>query len=159
MKETGGIDIRRILQILPHRYPLLLVDRILELEEGKRIVGIKNVTFNEPYFQGHFPGHPVMPGVLIVEAMAQAGAVLLLRHIPDRDGKVIYFAGIDQARFRRPVVPGDQLRLEVEVLNQRSRTARLRGRALVEGSLVAEADMLSTMVDREGPVIADPATP
>jgi beta-hydroxyacyl-ACP dehydratase FabZ len=159
MSETGGIDIRRILQILPHRYPLLLVDRILEIEEGKRIVGIKNVTFNEPFFQGHFPGHPVMPGVLIVEAMAQAGAVLLLRHIHDRDGKVIYFAGIDQARFRRPVVPGDQLRLEVEVLNHRSRTARLRGRALVEGSLVAEADKLSTMVDREGAAAAGPATP
>ncbi len=159
MDETQGIDIRRILEILPHRYPLLLVDRILEIEEGKRIVGIKNVTFNEPFFQGHFPGHPVMPGVLIVEAMAQAGAVLLLRHIPDRAGKVIYFAGIDHARFRRPVVPGDQMRLEVEVLNQRSRTARLRGRALVDGALVAEADMLSTMVDREGPATAGPTTP
>jgi beta-hydroxyacyl-ACP dehydratase FabZ len=159
MNETGGIDIRRILEILPHRYPLLLVDRILEIEEGRRIVGLKNVTFNEPFFQGHFPGHPVMPGVLIVEAMAQAGAVLLLRHIPDRDGKVIYFAGIDQARFRRPVVPGDQLRLEIEVLNQRARTARLRGRALVDGTLVAEADMLSTMVDREGSAPAGPGRP
>jgi len=142
------LDITTILQLLPHRYPFLLVDRILGLEEGRRAVGLKNVTFNEPFFQGHFPGAPVMPGVLIVEAMAQVGAVLLLRGVPDRKDKLVYFAGIDRARFRRPVVPGDQIRFEVEVLQLRSRSARLRGEAFVEGVLVAEAEMLSSMVDR-----------
>jgi beta-hydroxyacyl-ACP dehydratase FabZ len=147
-KETG-LDIQQILEILPHRYPLLLVDRIISLERGKRITGLKNVTFNEPFFQGHFPGFPVMPGVLIVEAMAQVGAVLLLGDMPDRSGKLVYFAGIDKAKFRRPVVPGDQLRFEVEVLKLRSQTARLRGEAYVGDTLVAEAEMLSFMVDRE----------
>jgi beta-hydroxyacyl-ACP dehydratase FabZ len=151
MEEVRGIlDVRQILSILPHRYPFLLVDRIVSIEEGRRIVGIKNVTFNEPYFQGHFPGHPVMPGVLIVEAMAQAGAVLLLRGVPDRGSKLVYFAGIDGAKFRRPVTPGDQLRLEVEVLKLRSRSALLRGHAYVGDGLVAEAELFSTMVDREG---------
>ena len=149
MDVTGPLlDITTILQLLPHRYPFLLVDRILGLEDGRRAVGIKNVTFNEPFFQGHFPGAPVMPGVLIVEAMAQVGAVLLLRGVPDRRDKLVYFAGIDRARFRRPVVPGDQIRFEVEVLQLRSRSARLRGEAFVEGVLVAEAEMLSSMVDR-----------
>ena len=146
-KETG-LDIQQILEILPHRYPFLLVDRIISLERGKRITGLKNVTFNEPFFQGHFPGFPVMPGVLIVEAMAQVGAVLLLGDMPDRSGKLVYFAGIDKAKFRRPVVPGDQLRFEVEVLKLRSQTARLRGEAYVGDTLVAEAEMLSFMVDR-----------
>ncbi|MGH9749842.1 MAG: 3-hydroxyacyl-ACP dehydratase FabZ [Candidatus Polarisedimenticolia bacterium] len=151
MEEVrGNLDIRQILSILPHRYPFLLVDRIVSIEEGRRIVGIKNVTVNEPYFQGHFPGHPVMPGVLIVEAMAQAGAVLLLRAVPDRGSKLVYFAGIDGARFRRPVTPGDQLRLEVEVLKLRSRSALLRGHAYVGSDLVAEAELFSTMVDRDG---------
>jgi beta-hydroxyacyl-ACP dehydratase FabZ len=144
------IDIVGIMQILPHRYPFLLVDRIVSIEEGKRIVGIKNVSVNEPFFQGHFPGHPVMPGVLIVEAMAQAGAVLLLRGVPDREKKLVYFAGIDAAKFRRPVTPGDTLRLEVEVLKVRSRSARLRGEAYVGEMLVAEAELFSSMVDREG---------
>ncbi len=146
--KESGFDIQQILEILPHRYPLLLVDRIISLERGKRITGLKNVTFNEPFFQGHFPGFPVMPGVLIVEAMAQVGAVLLLGDMPDRSSKLVYFAGIDKAKFRRPVVPGDQLRFEVEVLKLRSRTARLRGEAYVGDALVAEAEMLSFMVDR-----------
>jgi beta-hydroxyacyl-ACP dehydratase FabZ len=148
------LDIDGILGILPHRYPFLLVDRIIGLEEGKRAVGIKNVTYNEPFFQGHFPGAPVMPGVLIVEAMAQVGAVLLLRGIPDRKDKLVYFAGIDQARFRRPVVPGDQVRFEVEVLKLRARSALLKGEAFVDGARVAEAEMLSSMVDRVAPPAA-----
>ena len=156
-EQHGVLDIRAILGILPHRYPFLLVDRIVSIEQGKRIVGIKNVTFNEPYFQGHFPGNPVMPGVLIVEAMAQVGAVLLLRGVPDREHKLVYFAGIDGARFRRPVTPGDQVRFEVEVLKLRSRSARLRGEAFVDGALVAEAELFSSMVDRDGP--ATPESP
>jgi beta-hydroxyacyl-ACP dehydratase FabZ len=142
------MDVTEIQGILPHRYPFLLVDRILEVEPGKRIVGIKNVTVNEGFFQGHFPGKPVMPGVLIVEAMAQVGGVLLLRDVPDRESKLVYFAGIDEARFRRPVVPGDQIRFEVEVLRRKATTCKLQGKALVDGALVAEAVILSAMVDR-----------
>jgi beta-hydroxyacyl-ACP dehydratase FabZ len=144
------LTIQEILSILPHRYPMLLVDRILELEPGKRIVGLKNVTANEQFFQGHFPGAPVMPGVLIVEAMAQCGAVLFLRDMPDRDQRLFLFGGVDRARFRRPVVPGDQLILECELLAKRSNTVKLRGTAKVDGNVVAEADLLSVMVDRPG---------
>jgi beta-hydroxyacyl-ACP dehydratase FabZ len=144
------LTIQEILSILPHRYPMLLVDRILELEPGKRIVGLKNVTANEQFFQGHFPGAPVMPGVLIVEAMAQCGAVLFLRDMPDRDQRLFLFGGVDKARFRRPVVPGDQLILECELLAKRSNTVKLRGTAKVDGNVVAEADLLSVMVDRPG---------
>ena len=144
-----AMDIAKIMDYLPHRYPFLLVDRIIEVEGRKRIVGIKNVTINEPFFQGHFPGNPIMPGVLIVEAMAQVGAVLLLRGIPDRHRKLVYFAGIDRAKFRRPVTPGDQVRFEVEVLKLRSRSARLRGEAFVDGTLVAEAELFSSMIDRD----------
>jgi len=141
-------DSRWIQSILPHRYPILLVDRVLEIEPGKRIVAIKNVTINEEFFLGHFPGHPVMPGVLLLEALAQAGGILLLHDMPDRQSKLLYFTGIEKARFRRPVVPGDQVRLEIDVLNLRQRACRLEARALVEGKLAAEAILSSAMVDR-----------
>ena len=142
------LTIHEIMKILPHRYPMLLVDRVLEIEEGKRIVGIKNVTANEQFFQGHFPGAPVMPGVLIVEAMAQCGAILFLRDIADREQKLFLFGGVDKARFRRPVVPGDQLRLECELVQRRGNSVKIRGTATVDGSVVAEAEMLSIMVER-----------
>jgi 3-hydroxyacyl-[acyl-carrier-protein] dehydratase len=142
------MDVNEIQKILPHRYPFLLVDYIEELEPGKRIVGIKNVTVNEPFFPGHFPGAPIMPGVLIVEAMAQVGAVMVLRDIPDREKKLVYFMGIDQARFRQPVVPGNQLRMVVEVLKMRPRYGKLKGEAFVNNELVAEAEILSSLVDR-----------
>src|ERR1700676_4836807 len=129
------LDIYDILKILPHRYPLLLIDRVLELKRKDRIVAIKNVTINEPFFNGHFPGYPIMPGVLIVEAIAQAGGALLLTEIPDRDTKLMVFTGIDSAKFRRPVVPGDQLRIEVTVLNWRTSAVRLRGVVTVEGKV------------------------
>lgn len=141
------LSITEIMKILPHRYPMLLVDRILEIE-GDRVVGLKNVTANEQFFQGHFPGAPVMPGVLIVEAMAQCAAVLILRDIPNREEKLFLFGGVDKARFRKPVVPGDQLRIECEIIQRRSNTARVKGSATVEGNVVAEAELLSIMVDR-----------
>jgi beta-hydroxyacyl-ACP dehydratase FabZ len=137
-----------ILSMLPHRYPMLLVDRVLEMEPRKRLVAIKNVTINEPFFAGHFPGKPVMPGVLVVEAMAQAGALLLLQEVEERQGKLLYFTGISDAKFRRPVVPGDQLRFEIDVVRIRSGHSRLSCRALVDGHLAAEAVLSSTMVDR-----------
>jgi beta-hydroxyacyl-ACP dehydratase FabZ len=137
-----------ILKILPHRYPFLLVDRILEVEKGKRIVGIKNVTFNEEFFQGHFPGNPVMPGVLILEAMAQVAAIGLLDIIPDHEKKLLYLSGVDRCKFRRPVLPGDQLRIEAEILQLRTRFCRCRAVATVDGALCTEAELLSTLVDR-----------
>ena len=142
------LQIREIMERIPHRYPFLLVDRVIELVPRQRIVAIKNVTFNEEFFQGHFPGAPVMPGVLIIEALAQAGAVLLLSDIPDRASKLVYFTGIDEARFRRPVVPGDQIRLTMEVLKLRARTCKMRGTAEVDGELVAEAEIMSALVER-----------
>lgn len=126
---------------------MLLVDRVLELESG-RILGLKNVTFNEPFFNGHFPGAPVMPGVLIIEALAQCGALLFMKDIPDRDKKLFYFGGIDKARFRKPVVPGDQLMMEVTVIQRRANTAKLHGIARVGDTLAAEAELLSVMVER-----------
>jgi len=142
------LTITDIMKILPHRYPMLLVDRIVEIDAGKRIVGIKNVSANEQFFQGHFPGAPVMPGVLIVEAMAQCAAVLILRDIPNREEKLFLFGGVDKARFRKPVVPGDQVRLECEILQRRSNSVKIHGTATVNGELVAEAEMLSVMVER-----------
>lgn len=143
------ISIEEIFSILPHRYPFLLVDKIVEIEEGKRIVGIKNVTFNEPFFQGHFPNKPVMPGVLIIEAMAQVGAILLLKNIPNREEKLAFFAGIDEARFRKPALPGDILRLEVEVIKVKSTTAKLKGKAFIGNELCCEATVMSVLVDRK----------
>jgi UDP-3-O-[3-hydroxymyristoyl] N-acetylglucosamine deacetylase/3-hydroxyacyl-[acyl-carrier-protein] dehydratase len=143
-----AMDIQDILNVLPHRYPFLLVDRILEVEPGKRIVGLKNVTMNEPFFQGHFPEHPVMPGVLIVEAMAQTGGMLLLDQVDDPEGKIVYFMSIDGVKFRKPVVPGDQLRFELEMLKFRGKTCRMRGVAYVSGQPVAEAEMMAAIVDR-----------
>lgn len=137
--------------LLPHRFPFLLVDRILELEVGKRIVGVKAVTINEPFFPGHFPGHPVMPGVLMIEAMAQVGGILLMRTLnANAEKKVMYFTGIDKARFRRPVLPGDVLRFEVELVQQRRAISRMQGRATVDGALAVEAELSAVMIDREG---------
>ncbi|MBD3872893.1 MAG: 3-hydroxyacyl-ACP dehydratase FabZ [Acidobacteria bacterium] len=140
-------DISEILAVMPHRYPFLLIDRVLEMDE-KTIRAVKNVTINEPHFLGHFPEVPVMPGVLIVEAMAQAGGFLLLSQACDREDKLIYFTGIDKCRFRKPVVPGDQLIFEVEVVASRTNFAKIRGRALVDGAVVCEAEMMSALGNR-----------
>ena len=138
-----------IQKILPHRYPFLMVDAILEMERLKRVVGVKNVSINEVYFQGHFPGKPIMPGVLIIEAMAQTGGLLLLQEVPDREKKLLYFVAVDDARFRRPVVPGEQLRLEVRVISWRGDFCKLKGKATVNGELAAEATLMCKMVDRD----------
>ena len=150
------MDIQQIQEMLPHRYPFLLVDRILEIEPGRRVVGVKNVTINEAFFQGHFPGQPIMPGVLIIEAMAQVGGVLLMRTLnASPEKKLLYFTGIDRAKFRRPVLPGDQIRFEVELLHLRSRNDKLKSRngkmqahAYVEGRLVAEAELSCVLVEQ-----------
>ena len=142
------LNVQQIFQYLPHRYPFLLVDRVVEYEERKRIIGLKNVTINEPFFQGHFPGHPIMPGVLIIEAMAQVGGLLLMDAIENPEDKIVYFMGVDNVKWRRPVVPGDQIRFEVEVIQIRGRTARMKGIGTVDGHVVAEADMLARVVDR-----------
>jgi beta-hydroxyacyl-ACP dehydratase FabZ len=146
--DRGASNIDQILKIIPHRYPFMLVDRILECEKNVRAVGIKCVSANEPFFPGHFPGHPVMPGVLIIEAMAQVGAILMLATMPDRDEKLVYFTGINKAKFRRPVVPGDVLTMTLTVKRLRARVCAMHGAATVDGNLAAEADIMSAIVDR-----------
>jgi 3-hydroxyacyl-[acyl-carrier-protein] dehydratase len=141
-------DIQEILGFLPHRYPFLLIDRVVEFERQKRVVALKNVSINEPHFQGHFPGAPIMPGVLVIEAMAQAGAILMLSEMPDREKKLAVFTGIDNAKFRSQVVPGDQLRIEVDVLTFRTRFGRMAGKAYVDGKIACEATLTCMIVPR-----------
>lgn len=148
--EKTVYGISDIMRFLPHRYPFLLVDRIVEIDPDRRIVGLKNVTINEQFFQGHFPGAPVMPGVLILESMAQVAGVLIYRDLPEKDKKLIYFTGIENAKFRRPVVPGDQLRIEMEFLNRRSNFGKMQGRARVDGKLAAEAVVTFAIVEHPG---------
>ena len=150
------LDVNEIRTILPHRYPFLLVDRIVELE-AERIVGIKNVTVNEPFFNGHFPEFPVMPGVLIIEAMAQTAGILVLRSIPERDTKLVLLVSVDAARFRKPVVPGDQLRLEMKVIKRKGSVAKMSGTATVAGVLVAEAEVMCKLEDKVQPAALVPA--
>ena len=142
------LDINEIMAILPHRYPFLLIDRVLEIEPRQRIVAIKNVTINEPHFTGHFPDYPIMPGVLMIEAIAQTGGALLLTEIPDRESKLMVFTGIEAARFRRPVTPGDQLRIEVKVLNWRTRVVKMAGVITVDGKVVCDATVTCALTDR-----------
>ena len=142
-------DIQEILEFLPHRYPFLLIDRITEFESQKRLVAIKNVTINEPFFQGHFPGYPIMPGVLVVEAMAQAGGIIMLHEIEDRASKLVVFTGIERAKFRRPVVPGDSLILEVTALRIGSKVQKMRGEAKVDGQIAAEAEIMCIIGERK----------
>lgn len=147
-QSEAFLDINGIMKIMPHRYPFLLIDRIIDLEPQKKVIAIKNVTINEPFFQGHFPGHPIMPGVLIVEAMAQAGGVLLLNAVENPETKVVYFMSIDRVKFRKPVVPGDQLRFEVEMLSFRRNTCRMQGKAYVDDKVVTEANLMAAIVDK-----------
>ncbi len=146
--EPMSWNIRDIMRILPHRYPFLLIDRLIEMEDQKRVVGIKNVTINEPFFQGHFPDHPIFPAVLILEAMAQTGGILLLSTVENPKGKLVYFSAIDKARFRKPVLPGDQVRFELTMLRLKKRGCKMRGEAFVDGKLVAEAELLAQVVER-----------
>jgi 3-hydroxyacyl-[acyl-carrier-protein] dehydratase/UDP-3-O-[3-hydroxymyristoyl] N-acetylglucosamine deacetylase/3-hydroxyacyl-[acyl-carrier-protein] dehydratase len=143
-------NIEKILRMLPHRYPFLLVDRVLELEKGKSIVAIKNVSINEPYFQGHFPVLRVMPGVLVVEAIAQAGGILLYNSIPDPEEKLVFLSKIDNLKFRKPVVPGDQIRLEAEIVKLKSRVCHIKGKAIVDQDVVTEGDIMASLANLEG---------
>ena len=142
------INIEGILQVLPHRYPFLLVDRVLSMEPGKSIAALKNVTYNEPFFQGHFPGMRIMPGVLIVEAIAQAGGILIYHTVPNPETKFVLLAKIENVRFRKPVIPGDQLRLEAELVKLKSKFLQLHGRALVEGEIVVEGDLMASLLEK-----------
>jgi 3-hydroxyacyl-[acyl-carrier-protein] dehydratase len=155
-RSMNILDINEIQRILPHRYPFLLVDRIVELED-ERVVGIKSVTINEPFFRGHFPEFPVMPGVLIVEAMAQTAGVLVLANIPDRDNKLVLLVAIENARFRKPVVPGDTLRIEMSIVKRRSNVAKMAGRAMVDGVVVAEAEVMCKLEDKAAELTPAPA--
>ena len=146
--SLSTLQISEILKVLPQRYPFLLVDRILETDGSTYMVGLKNITINEPFFQGHFPDHPVMPGVLLVEALAQVGVILLLNGDQNRHSKLVYFSGIDRCRFRQPVAPGDQLRIEVNVLKHRDRYFKMKGQGLVDGNIVIEAELSCSIVDR-----------
>jgi 3-hydroxyacyl-[acyl-carrier-protein] dehydratase len=148
--EVQTMNIGQIMEYLPHRYPFLLIDRVVEIEPAKRIVAIKNVTINEPFFNGHFPGYPIMPGVLVVEAMAQTGCILLLSEIPDREKKLVVFTGIDGAKFRRAITPGDQIRIEVDVLSFRPRAGKMEGKAYIDGKLACEATLTCAVVPRPG---------
>jgi len=141
-------DIQKIMDLIPHRYPFLLIDRIVEFEPTRRLVAIKNVTINEPFFQGHFPGYPIMPGVLVIEAMAQAGAIIMMAAIEDREKKLVVFTGIERAKFRRPVTPGDQLRIEVEVLSMKTRVGRIEGKAYLDGKVACQATLTCQVVPR-----------
>ena len=142
------LDTVEVMKILPHRYPFLMIDRVIEIERKKRIVAVKNVTINEPFFQGHLPGFPIMPGVMLLEALAQAGCILVMVELPDPTEKLMVFTGVEHARFRRPAFPGDQVRLEIGVLNWRSRLMRMQGKAFVDGKLVCEGIVTSQMVPR-----------
>jgi 3-hydroxyacyl-[acyl-carrier-protein] dehydratase len=146
------LDINEIQKYLPHRYPFLMIDKVVEMVQFKRIVAVKSVTINEAFFQGHFPGKPVMPGVLILESMAQAGGLLLLLEIPDRDRKLLYLASMTDVKFRRPVVPGDQLRIEVDIVTWKGDLCKIKAKAFVDGKLTTEATMLCVMADREEPI-------
>lgn len=149
VENKPALDIESIQRKLPHRYPFLLVDRVLEIEKGVSITALKNVTFNEPFFQGHFPGYKIMPGVLIVEAIAQTGGILLYSSLPDPEGKLVFLSKINNTRFRRPVVPGDQLIFEVKLLKFKAGFSRIQGKAFVDGSLVAESEMMASLIDAE----------
>ncbi|NOR11904.1 MAG: 3-hydroxyacyl-ACP dehydratase FabZ [Candidatus Aminicenantes bacterium] len=144
------LNIQQILGMLPHRYPFLLIDRVLEYEEGKSLVAIKNVTYNEPFFQGHFPGLKVMPGVLLIEAVAQAGGILIYLSIPDPEKKLVFLSKIDKAKFRKPVIPGDQVRLEVEIIKMKTKFCYVKGKALVDGDVVVEGEVMASLMDIEG---------
>jgi 3-hydroxyacyl-[acyl-carrier-protein] dehydratase len=146
--EKAVLEVADIMAVLPHRYPFLMLDRVLELERRSRIVAIKNITMNEPYFQGHFPGYPIMPGVMVVEAIAQAGGVLVLLDVADRDEKLMVFTGIERAKFRRPAVPGDQLRIDCTVLQWRSRAVRIEGKVTINGLVACEAIVMCGLTDR-----------
>jgi 3-hydroxyacyl-[acyl-carrier-protein] dehydratase len=158
-EESSSLDIQEIQKILPHRYPFLLIDRVTEITRTKRIVAIKNVSVNEPFFAGHFPETPIMPGVLVVEAMAQAGGVLLLIEFPDREHKLLLFTGIERAKFRRPVTPGDQLRIEVDVLVWRGNAGRMLGKAYIGDKVACEAVITCRLLDQRARTPQAPSNP